>query len=186
MVLVDVSTSERDGQVVVVLRGVLDVVDSVSVAAALAALAVREQEIVVDLADLVFMDSSGVAALVHGRKQARLAGGELLLAAPQPQVLRVLTLTRLIDVFRVCASVDEAAGSFNRPPRVAVSGWRRQPLLVGRAACGELAGGSVTTRVARWRGWCPSWAAWPLSGLRAARPLPDSAAGPAPLVADDR
>jgi len=72
------------------------------------------------------MDSSGVAALVHGRKQARVAGGELLLAAPQPQVLRLLTLTRLIDVFRVCTSVDEAARSVIHFPRVAVpvAQWR--------------------------------------------------------------
>jgi hypothetical protein len=41
---------------------------------------------------------------------ARLAGGDLVLAAPQQQVLRVLTLTRLIEVFPVHASVDEAAG----------------------------------------------------------------------------
>ena len=33
----------------------------------------------------------------------------MLLAAPQHQVLRVLTFTRLIDVFPVYASVDEAA-----------------------------------------------------------------------------
>ena len=55
--------------------------------------------------------------MVHGRKQARLAGGELLLAAPQPQVLRVLTLTHLIDIFGVSASVDEAAGSVRRSLR---------------------------------------------------------------------
>jgi anti-anti-sigma factor len=120
MVLVDVTTRECGGQVVVVLRGVLDMADAVSVAAALTAVAGRDREIVVDLAGLAFMDSSGVAALVHGRKQAHLAGGELLLAAPQPQVLRVLTLTRLIDVFRVCASVDEAAGTVSRSPQVAV------------------------------------------------------------------
>jgi len=119
MALVNVSTRECDGQVVVVLRGVLDVADAVSVAAALAAVAAREREIIVDLAGLAFMDSSGVAALVHGRKQARVAGGELLLVAPQPQVLRVLTLTRMLDVFRVCASVDEAVRSVNHSPRVA-------------------------------------------------------------------
>jgi anti-sigma B factor antagonist len=119
MVLVDVSTREGDSQDVVVLCGVLDVVDAVSVAAALSAVAARGREIIVDLAGLAFMDSSGVAALVHGRKQARLAGGELLLAAPQPEVLRVLTLTRLIDVFGVCASVDEAAANVSRSPRVA-------------------------------------------------------------------
>lgn len=171
MALVNVSTREGDGQVVVVLRGVLDVLDAVSVAAALAAVAARERAIIVDLAGLAFMDSSGVAALVHGRKQARVAGGELLLAAPQPQVLRVLILTRLIDVFRVCASVDEAARSVSHSPRVAVPvarrrlgdfSWlwaaRRQEADRGRgrtvACASEPAGRSVTTRVARWRGRC--------------------------------
>ena len=71
--------------------------------------AARAPEIIVDLAGLEFIDSSGVAALARGRKLARHAGGDLLLAAPQHQVLRVLTLTRLIDVFPVYASVDEAA-----------------------------------------------------------------------------
>lgn len=64
MALVNVSTPDGDGQVVVVLRGVLDVVDAVSVAAALAAVAATERSIIVDLAGSVFMDSSGVAALV--------------------------------------------------------------------------------------------------------------------------
>jgi anti-sigma B factor antagonist len=86
----------------------------VSVAAALAAVAAREPEIIVDLAGLEFIDSSGVAALARGRKQARHAGGDLRLAAAQQQVLRVLTLTRLIEAFPVHASVDEAVGSAGR------------------------------------------------------------------------
>jgi len=119
MVSVDLSTRECDGQVIVALRGVLDVADAVSVAAALTAVAARERDIIIDLAGLEFIDSSGVAALVRGRRQARHAGGELLLAAPQQQVLRVLTLTRLIDVFPVHASVAEAAGSAGHSPQVA-------------------------------------------------------------------
>ena len=119
MISVDLSTRECDGQVIVALRGVLDVADAVSVAAALTAVAARQRDIVVDLAGLEFIDSSGVAALVRGRRQARYAGGELLLAAPQQQVLRVLTLTRLIDVFPVHASVAEAVGSAGHSPRVA-------------------------------------------------------------------
>src|SRR5580692_11541954 len=109
MISVDLSTRECDGHVVVALRGELDVADAVSVAAALAAVAAREPEIIVDLAGLEFIDSSGVAALARGRKLARDAGGDLRLAAAQQQVLRVLTLTRLIEVFPVHASVDEAA-----------------------------------------------------------------------------
>ena len=104
MFSVDLST-----HVIVVRGGDLDIVDAVGVAAALAVVAARAPEIIVDLAGLEFIDSSGVAALARGRKLARHAGGDLLLAAPQHQVLRVLTLTRLIDVFPVSASVDEAA-----------------------------------------------------------------------------
>jgi anti-sigma B factor antagonist len=120
MVSVDLSTRICDGHIIVALRGALDVADAVSVAAALAAVAARERDIIIDLAGLEFIDSSGVAALVRGRRQARDAGGELLLAAPQQQVLRILTLTRLIDVFPVHATVAEAAGRPGRSPRVAV------------------------------------------------------------------
>ena len=120
MISVDLSTRECGGQVIVALRGVLDIVDAVSVAAALTALAARERDIIIDLAGLEFIDSSGVAALVRGRRQARYAGAELLLAAPQQQVLRVLTLTRLLDVFPVHATVAEAAGGAGRSPQAAV------------------------------------------------------------------
>ncbi len=120
MISVDLSTRECDGQVIVALRGVLDVADAVSVAAALTAVAARQRDIIIDLAGLEFIDSSGVAALVRGRRQARYAGGELLLAAPQQQVLRVLTLTRLLDVFPVHASVAEAVGSAGHSPQVAM------------------------------------------------------------------
>jgi anti-sigma B factor antagonist len=120
MISVDLSTREGDGQVIVALRGVLDVADAASVAVALTAAAARQRDIIIDLAGLEFIDSSGVAALVRGRRQARHAGGELLLAAPQQQVLRVLTLTRLIDVFPVYASVAEAVSSAGHSPRVVV------------------------------------------------------------------
>jgi anti-sigma B factor antagonist len=117
MVSMDLGTCEGDGQAVVALRGELDVADAVSVAAALVAVAARASEIVVDLAGLEFIDSSGVAALVLARVQARRAGGDLLLAAAQDQVLRVLAVIRPAEVFSVHASVDEAAGIARRSRR---------------------------------------------------------------------
>jgi anti-sigma B factor antagonist len=142
---VDVSTRESDGQVVVALRGQLDMAEAASVAAALAAVAASEPQIIVDLAALEFIDSSGVAALVRGRNLARHAGGELLLAAPQQQVLRVLTLTRLIDAFPLHATVDEAAGYSRRaaavpvlPRRHSLASWPRGAIRsVARALAGE-------------------------------------------------
>jgi anti-anti-sigma factor len=103
------STGGSGGQAVVALRGELDVVDAASLAAALVAAAIREPVIVADLAGLEFIDSSGAAALVLARKQARRAGGDLLLAGPQDQVLRFLTVSGLADVFPVLARVENAA-----------------------------------------------------------------------------
>ena len=111
MVSMELATGERDGRVVVALRGELDVADAASVVSALTGFAARERHVIVDLEGLEFIDSSGLHALVRARKHARRAGGDLLLAAPQQQVLRVLALTRLIEVFPVHACVEDAADS---------------------------------------------------------------------------
>jgi anti-sigma B factor antagonist len=120
MYSVELSTREWDGHVVVALDGELDLVDAAEVAAALVTVTASEPEIIMDLAALEFIDSSGVAALVRGRAHARQAGGDLLLAAPQQPVLRVLAITGLIDNFSVHASVVEAAANARRSRRVVV------------------------------------------------------------------
>ena len=125
MFSVDLSTRECDGHVVVALRGELDLVDAADVAAALAAAVAREPRIIVDLAGLEFIDCSGVAALARGRRHARQAGGDLLLAAPQQRVLRILAITCLVGEFSVHASVEEAAASAGRSRREAVPLPRR-------------------------------------------------------------
>lgn len=123
MCSVELMTRESDGQAVVVLRGEFDVAHAVKVMAAIKAVTERGREIIVDLAGLEFIDSSGVAALARARKHARQLGGDLLLAAPQQQVIRVLALTRLLDVFPVHACVDDAA----------VSAQRTRPAGIGAA-----------------------------------------------------
>jgi anti-sigma B factor antagonist len=114
MFSVDLSIRESDAHVVVELRGELDVADAAGVAAALAGVLARPRQAVVDLAGLTFIDCSGVTALMQACTRARRAGGDLLLATPSQQVLRVLTLTGLIDQFSVHPSVAEAADSARR------------------------------------------------------------------------
>jgi anti-sigma B factor antagonist len=82
MVSVQLSSRECDGQVVVVLRGELDVAGAAKVAASLTVVAVGGRSVIVDLKGLEFIDSSGLAALVRARQHARQAGSDLLLAAP--------------------------------------------------------------------------------------------------------
>jgi anti-sigma B factor antagonist len=81
MLEMDLGSGECGGYAVVALRGELDLVDVADVADALETFAAREPRIIVDLAGLEFIDASGIAALVHGRRHARDAGGDVLLAA---------------------------------------------------------------------------------------------------------
>ena len=120
MFSIDLDSGESRGYVVVALRGELDIVDATAVAAALGAVAVREPRIIIDLAGLEFIDASGVAALSRGRQHARDAGGDLLLAAPQRLVRRVLAIIWEVDGFTVHASVAEAAASAGASRQVVV------------------------------------------------------------------
>jgi len=56
------------------------------------------------------------ALLVRARRRAQEAGCDVLLAAPQQQVLPLLALTRVIDVFLVHAGLVEAAGGLVGSP----------------------------------------------------------------------
>jgi anti-sigma B factor antagonist len=120
------SIRDRHGHTVVTLSGELDLVDAVAVATTLIAAAEREPRIVVDLARLQFIDASGMAALARARKHARKVGGDLLLAAPRRQMMRLLATAAAGYRFSVYASAEEAAGGFRdltagpgqgRPPR---------------------------------------------------------------------
>jgi anti-anti-sigma factor len=92
------------------------------------AVAAREPQITADLAGLPFTDAGASAPLVHERSNARHPGGDLQLATPQHQVLRVLALTRLIGVFRVHAGMDAEDRNAGRSRRAALPA-PRPPLL---------------------------------------------------------
>jgi anti-anti-sigma factor len=111
MFSVDLDFRECDDNVIVALRGELDMADAADVAAALTSAAAGRRETIVDLAGLAFIDCSGAAALVRAQRRVRQAGGNLLLAAPQPLVRRVFELSRLIDDgVSIHASVEQATG----------------------------------------------------------------------------
>ena len=102
-------SARGDGSVVVTLLGELNVADGASVSAALAAIASSGCSLMLDLEDLEFIDSSGLAAFARARRHARHGGFDVLLAGPRPQVLRMLTLTRMSDVFSVHLSKTRQA-----------------------------------------------------------------------------
>jgi anti-sigma B factor antagonist len=70
--------------------------------------------VIIDLADVTFVDSSGLGALIVARKTARERGGSVSLVSPPPVVRRLLGSTRLHDIFDIHESLAEAV---NAPTR---------------------------------------------------------------------
>jgi anti-sigma B factor antagonist len=95
-----VTSVDRDEwTVTVALHGEVDVltVDQVRVALT-EALADRPRDIVVDLAELTFIDSTGLGALIFGFQRARDAGVRYRLAHPSRTVRQILVLSGLLEV----------------------------------------------------------------------------------------
>jgi anti-anti-sigma factor len=96
------------GHLVVALSGELDATDAITAAAAVTALAPAGQQLIIDLEALEFIDCCAVRALLGVRQAARQAGGDVLLAAPQGPVLRLLTLLHVPGVHASVASAAES------------------------------------------------------------------------------
>jgi anti-anti-sigma factor len=70
---------------------------------------------VIDLSDVPFMDSAGMAVLVTTLKRARTAGGNVKLVWPKLDAAqRILKLTRFDQVFDMAANADEALGQWKK------------------------------------------------------------------------
>jgi anti-sigma B factor antagonist len=86
----------------VALHGEIDVLNVDEVRQALTeAVAAGPGQIVVDLADLSFIDSTGLGALVFGFQRARDRGITLSLANPTRGVRQVLVLSGLLEVVQL-------------------------------------------------------------------------------------
>ncbi|MFI7609176.1 STAS domain-containing protein [Micromonospora sp. NPDC049366] len=66
-------------------------------------------EVVVDLTDVTFLDSSGIRALVGAANNARRAGTTLRVVDPQPVVARVLWITGVGGLLGLTPDVPPAA-----------------------------------------------------------------------------
>jgi anti-sigma B factor antagonist len=67
-----------------------------------------EENIIVQMEKVRFIDSSGLGALLSGYKNAAAKSGKFALANLQPQVLSMFELTRLNRVFDIYADLYEA------------------------------------------------------------------------------
>jgi len=96
-------TLDGTGNAIVVLRGDIDFTNSATVLGAIRSgiSDARPPEIQVDLADVEFMDSSGLSVLVRVLHLAEERGAVLRVRNPSPKVLDQLHLSGLAEVFRL-------------------------------------------------------------------------------------
>jgi anti-sigma B factor antagonist len=99
---------EHERAVVVVARGELDVASAHDFVARLER-AVRSAEplVVIDLSGLMFIDSSGLAALIKADHEAKAAGRKMAVVRGPHQVQQLLELTGLADRIELVGSLAE-------------------------------------------------------------------------------
>jgi anti-sigma B factor antagonist len=81
----------------------------------------KETNIVLNLAWVVYIDSSGLGTLVASFISARHHGAEIKFAALSPRARRLFTITKVDRIFEVYDSAEEAVKSFGPHPEAAAS-----------------------------------------------------------------
>lgn len=103
---------EDTGLVLIQLRGRLDTKASKHVRTMLQTLLEQgHHKLILDLSQVPFIDSSGLAALVSGLRLARELEGHVTLYGIQPQARTVFRLTMLDRIFDIHPSLDDAKRS---------------------------------------------------------------------------
>jgi anti-anti-sigma factor len=101
-------TARADGQRhVIMLSGELDLATAAELESRVAeSCSDGARELVLDLEQLRFMDSTGLRAVLIARERCEGHGCELYLARPQPAVRRLLDLTGVLPRLRLIESDD--------------------------------------------------------------------------------
>ena len=71
----------------------------------------RTPRVVLNMAEVRYIDSSGVASLVEGLKASRDVGSRMILFGLSPIVQEVLRLSRLLTIFEIYDTEEKALAS---------------------------------------------------------------------------
>ncbi len=111
-----IKTSENYGAVVVSLKGNVMGGDDTNTFNELLHknLDADKKNLVVNLKDVKFMNSSGLGMLIGGLTTMKKGGGNLKLACTSNKIESLLIITKLITIFESFKTVDEAVESYNQ------------------------------------------------------------------------
>lgn len=107
--MLEISTREIDNGVVVEIKGDVDLYSSPEFRKVIISLAEKKvANILINLANVSYMDSSGVATLVEGLQQVSKYHGKLMLFGLDAAVKEVFELSRLDRVFEIYSDEESA------------------------------------------------------------------------------
>ena len=134
------SRTDRSGYVVGALGGELGIASAPALREQLRSLLSAASQLILDLSAVERADASGLAVLVGSGRRARLLGGSIRLAAPSPEVARVLSATGLSQHLETFPTVRAAITGQPRlpdaifPPAIVPSRGRIDGVIAGAAA----------------------------------------------------
>lgn len=99
---------EEQGGIVVALKGDVDLQSSPAARKVLLDVVGRDRPVYVDLSEVTYIDSSGIASLVEALQDTRKRGSRFALVSVSDAARRVLQLARLDKVFAIHANLAEA------------------------------------------------------------------------------
>ena len=103
------TTREADGKTIVSVGGEIDVYTAPKLRDKISELvASGTYDIVVDMQQVEFLDSTGLGVLVGGLKKVRAHDGSLRLVCNQDRLLKIFRITGLAKVFVIHETADEA------------------------------------------------------------------------------
>lgn len=92
------------------IAGEVDVYTSPQLKQDLVAMAEKGyKQVIINLSQVEYLDSTGLGVLIGGLKRMREAGGNLSLVAPGMRILRIFEITGLNKIFDIYATEAEAA-----------------------------------------------------------------------------
>jgi anti-anti-sigma factor len=148
------SRTNRGGYVIAALSGDLGIASAPALREQLFSLLRAASHLIIDLSAVEQADASGLAALVGSGRRARLLGGSLRLAAPSPEVARVLSATGMNQYLHIFPTIRAAIAGQPRLPgaifpsaTVPVRGCRINGAIAGVAA--QSAGPDIDLATAR-------------------------------------
>jgi anti-sigma B factor antagonist len=104
-----IDVARRHGYTILSPQGEIDFATGPRLKEAISgALVAGDVHLVIDLLAVDFIESTGLGALIGGRRRAHALKGSLRLVCTEQQMLKIFRITGLDKVFAIYDSVDEA------------------------------------------------------------------------------